>query len=684
MALVKPTVNNINAFDATSAHVITFTASGGDQVVKNEIKVVTNDANETVKYNHTVTSNSLSHTIPANTLTNGQYYKVAIRTYDSLNNTSAWSNYQPFRCYSTPVISLSIVDGQQITTSSVTVTLTYNQSQSEKVDHAIIDLYSSNNVLISSSGNLYNINTPPINFTYNLNGLNNNSSYKLVGTVTTIEGTVVTKTSNFTVHFSTVVTTDTLTAEVFNCDGYINLQSNTIVKVTVASNPNPLVYIDNEKADLLCAPSNLSTLSGATYNNTSWAKWSGLVIPQNFLFRAWFYPARQPFDCIRIINNNSSTYVYVSLKRRSTMDYLSIDSNSGTKIDIPLNMFCNGNTKVFLWMKVIGTSWDVQVDILETTSTKLDWNSTSTNNIKYNVTSDIAWKSESKGTFTPRTTTYNAINNTLTTVIVANGIFDHLNLTLDTNISYTTDVPQKTQQTLLNIDFNGSISSSISNYTRLLLKRKDDTTSDWINLVDMSIPTGIPTYIDYDDKFVPKGIEQTYSLIAYIDSTPSEPVNIKVTPSWAKYCLSDRNNRFTLNYAVIYSNHTQNIQNGVFLPIGARYPIVIQNGEGNYKSGSLQFKVLGYQYEENKRLDRLSINKQKEDMLEFLTNGKVKCLTDFNGGIYIFKVINSPQISYDANWGNGIPTISFDWVEQGKYNNYEDMLNVGFVDYIVD
>ena len=93
---------------------------------------------------------------------------------------------------------------------------------------------------------------------------------------------------------------------------------------------------------------------------------------------------------------------------------------------------------------------------------------------------------------------------------------------------------------------------------------------------------------------------------------------------------------------------------------------------------------LGYQFEEDKRLDRVSMTKQLDDMLKFLTNGKAKCLTDFNGNIYIIKVVNSPQISYDANWGNGIPTISFDWVEQGKYNNGDDMLKSGLVDYIID
>lgn len=679
MALVKPIVNDITAFDATSAYTVTFTASGGDQVTKNEIQIVLNDVSETSIYQNAVTSQDLSHIISANTLTNGQYYKVRIRTYDILNNTSDWSDYVPFRCYSTPVISLNIVEGQTVTTSNLSIILTYNQAQGEKLDHAVISLYSSSNALISSSGNLYDTDSPPLTFTYTINNLNNNTQYKITAITTTVEGTVVTKTVNFNVNFQTIESDDTLTAEVDSCNGYVNLKSSAIIKVDVSSNPDPLTYIDDSMADLVCTT---STLDNLTY--TSWAKW-GVIIPQNFLLRAWFYPSRQPFDVIRVLNDDSSVYLKISFKRGSTTDYLCIRTNNGTVIDRPLNTICNGNTKVFLWVKVIGNVWEVITSILEVENTVLEWNNGTNNNIRYNTTSDIAWGDEQYGDYVASSDVYNTMSSTLTNVIVANGVFDHLNLTMDTTILYTTTIPTtSTDQTLLNVDFNGSIGEE-TNYTRLLLKRKDDTMSEWINLVDInSIPMGIPTYIDFNDSFIPAGIEQTYSLITYINNVPSEPYTIKVTPVWGKYFLSDKNNNFVLNYGVIYDNHTQNIQNGMFLPIGAKYPIIIQNGESNYRSGGLQFKVLGYQYEEDKRLDRISITKQLNDMLDFLTNGKAKCLTDFNGNIYILKIINSPQISYDGNWGNGLPTVSCEWVEQGKYNSFDDMYSLGLVDYITD
>ena len=371
--------------------------------------------------------------------------------------------------------------------------------------------------------------------------------------------------------------------------------------------------------------------------------------------------------------------VNIYYRRGVTEDYISIRSDDGIKVDRGIGTICNGNTKIFIYLKFNGTSSTLQGEVIENPSTILKWNNTNGNNIKYNTTSNIRYKNENYGTYSPSTATTSTNSYHFDTVLIANGIFDHLNISKNLTLPYSIDIPTRTTiDDVLNIDFNGRIGDD-NNYTRLLLKRKDETMNEWLNVCEINdIPFATPTQIDFNDSFVPSNIEQTYAFVTYINNIPSDYYTVKVTPKWAKYCISDSTNKFTLNYAVIYSNHTQNIQNGVFLPIGAKYPIVIQNGEGNYKSGSLQFKILGYQFEENRVLDRFSMTKQLDDILIFLTNGKPKCLTDFNGNIYIFKIINSPQISYDANWGNSIPTISCDWVEQGKYNNVSDMSSLGF------
>ena len=681
MALVKPIVNEIVAFDATVGTTITFIANGGDQITGNQIKIVTNSGStETTVYTNTVTSYELSHIIPASIgLQNGNYYKLMVRTLDILGNTSEWSNYQPFYCYTTPTLSFNLYEGQTLRVSNYNVVLTYSQNESEKVDYAIIKLYNANNVLISSSGNLYNSTTPPLTFSTTISRLENHSQYNLEGTVVTVNGTIVKTTVKFYVNFNTIIADTDLTLTLDACNGFVNARSSMISNLVGKSNPTPATYIDYEMVDLLCPPD----IENERYSK--WVKWDdGLLIPTNFLLRLWFYPAKQPYHILTLKNIYNNDYLNIVMNRSATEDYITIDTNNGTHIDESLGVHCNGNTKVFLWLKIVDDVWTVQTQVLSTETTVIEWES-SHNNIKYNVDSDIPWNTEPLGDYIPSTNTYAPLNDEMNYLKIGNGIFDNLNLTKDTDIPYSTSVPVWNDDTILCINFNGNLDNNgAPHYTKLVLKRKDDSLLSWLTLSEKDVTEyNKGVYIDFNDSFIPTGIEQTYALVTYIDNIPSEPVTEKITPHWSKYFLSDRNNRFVLNYAVIYSGHNQNIQNGVFMPIGAKYPIVIQNANGNYRSGSLQFKVLGYQYEINQRLDRISIKNQLDDILAFLTNGTAKCLTDFNGNIFIIKVINSPQIAYDANWGNGIASVSFDWVEQTEYNNYEGMLELGLFDYIV-
>ena len=679
MSLVKPIVNEIVAFDATVGTTITFTANGGDQVTGNKIKVIKNDGADTVAYESPmITTYDLKHDIPANVLQNGQYYRVAVQTKDALGNLSPLSNYQPFYCYKTPLLTLNIQNGATLNTPNVHIELTYSQAQNEKLDYAMIEVFNHNNILISSSGNLYNSDYPPLTFTYDVFGLENHSQYYVQGTTVTINGTI-TQTNKvlFYTNFDTIIDETTLTATLDSCNGYVNLHSSIVQKICGESYPNPLPYLNNRMANMRNATADLNIMQHAY-----WAKWDKLfTIPTDFLLRMWFYPARQPFEIMRLSNGDGSSYLTITFRRGTTEDYLVIRTDNGGVQDIPLGLHCNGNTKVFLWMCIVGDTWDIRATVLSSNTTVIEWNSNA-NNLQYNVTSDELFVGTTYETYTPSANNFVTMSDEFTSVILGNGVFDHLNISTDITIPYSQVLPEWSDTDVLNIKFNGDLTNGSPNYTKLVLKRKDDTLLNWMNLSEIDVKYNEPTFINFDDSFIPTGVTQEYALVVYVDDIPSEFHTVEITPTWGKYFLSDKTNKFVLNYAVIYSGQVQNIQNGVFMPIGATYPMVIQNGEGNYTSGSIQFKVLGYQYEEDMRLDRISITKQKEDMLKFLTNGRAKCLTDFNGNIYILKVINSPQISYDANWGNGIPTISFDWVEQGKYNDYDSMLELGLFDYV--
>ena len=687
MALVTPIINSIPALDATEANTITFIANGGEPIVKNEIKILTNDENETVVYNNIETTTAKGQIIPANTLTNGVYYKVVFRTYDALDNTSEWSNYQPFYCYSTPTLTFNVSDDQIIHDSSFDLTLTYNQTENERLDYAVIYFYDINDNLISSSDRLFNSNIPPVVFNYFLGNLENNKGYKVKADATTVNNTIITTgLITFYISYEIVDTEGKVYPEVNSCDGYIKAVSSPIVRANkgyYTHNPHDLSYIDlNTKLDLTSVVGKVDLEDGYS----PWVKWYDLYPMSNFfLFRLWFYPARVEFKIAEIVSIFETNSIKLYYQRGITEDYISVRTTDGVQIDRGLGAVCNGNTKVFLWLQVKGNKWDLQTEILSSPVTTLNWNG-SNNNVNYNVTTDIPYGDEIYGTFEPREDVLHPLNDIFDTVIVGNGIFDEMILSLDANMPYTPEMPIEDASSILFVRFNGSVENEAPldhNYNKVVLQRKDDTMLTWWTLKSMEISSSEAfAQLEFDDYFIPSGTKQSYALTIYEDNIPSKTYTVDVVPKWGRVFLSDKDENYKLNYAVIYSNGSQNIQNGVLMPIGAKYPIVIQNAVGNYRSGSLQFKVLGYQFEIDKTLNRNSIVKQTNDILAFLTNGKAKCIKDYNGNIFICRVINSPQISYDANWGNGIATISFDWVEQTEYNNYEGMTELGLIDVV--
>lgn len=93
-----------------------------------------------------------------------------------------------------------------------------------------------------------------------------------------------------------------------------------------------------------------------------------------------------------------------------------------------------------------------------------------------------------------------------------------------------------------------------------------------------------------------------------------------------------------------------------------KFPIHDFSSNLDYKSGSLSATMLGEDYEQGKKVDRKSAQKQAEDFYKFLNTNTKKKIKDWNGNV-INVMFTSPSISYNSNYGNGIPTVSANWTE---------------------
>ena len=252
MALQKPVVDLVPAFDATSGYVFSFVVNGGDTVVANRAVIKLGSTNEIV-YDTTETTTSLQHTVPANTLTNGNYYTIQIQTFNSLDTASPLSSPISFYCYTVPQFSFSnLPTGNVLENVEYSFSLYYNQAEGEMLNNYVVNVYdSSQNMIWSSDISYVGANgLPPSNFIVKVSGFEDSNSYyiRAIGQteqLTQLDTGYILLTTNFSAR--NIYTQ--LLLENNTCDGYISITSN-LISLDGVANPDPPIYIDNEEINL--------------------------------------------------------------------------------------------------------------------------------------------------------------------------------------------------------------------------------------------------------------------------------------------------------------------------------------------------------------------------------------------------------------------------------------------------
>lgn len=289
--LTQPIINPIAAFDATQPYEVTFLAIGGAQVIGNRIVISDNQTGDII-YDNRITTMKLSHTVPANTLTNGGYYNVVIYTIDSANNFSQASVPVPFYCYSQPTLTIvNIPAGSTIENGTYSFQGSYAQQQNESLNSYQFILYDSNKTELSQSDVIYYASNNSLSYTFA--GMSNDTSYYIELKGQTVNNTLITTgLLFFTVRYSQPASF-AIVDLVNDCEnGFIQISSN-IVAIDGKSNPEPPIYIDNKEVDLR--------------DPDSWVEWDkGFDIKDDFTMRVWGRDFND-FEPIITLSNKNNT-----------------------------------------------------------------------------------------------------------------------------------------------------------------------------------------------------------------------------------------------------------------------------------------------------------------------------------------------------------------------------------------
>lgn len=251
MANPAPTINQINAFNATQGTTIDFNIIGGTELIRSNRIYIYDLSDNSLICTHLYVSTESIHELPPNTdgsivyesgkssadFVNGAQYYAQIQTYTDTNGTQGGSGLsvaKMFWCLVNPTLTITTIPST-ISTTSYNISATYTDTSASVVSNIIqqyqFNLYSATGSLLQSSGVVVGSGTQQgtsdvYDISYNFTGLNVGSSYYVTVNVTTTQGMSVTTQSNT---FTVSIDTPTLgEATVVNnaCDGYISVTSN--------------------------------------------------------------------------------------------------------------------------------------------------------------------------------------------------------------------------------------------------------------------------------------------------------------------------------------------------------------------------------------------------------------------------------------------------------------------------
>lgn len=279
--------------------------------------------------------------------------------------------------------------------------------------------------------------------------------------------------------------------------------------------------------------------------------------------------------------------------------------------------------------------------------------------------------------------------NSITTIKLTNGIFDHIDISSDVTTEYDSTIPTDWDiSTLFDSNFNnnvqaGNISDILSSISGVKIKRRVQGTFDWITL--KIIPVSDPEDLVFEivDNIALNNTNYEYAIVPLTGSAPNyiegDYIIENILSQFDGVFICDINTIYKFYAGVQYGGTTTQQQVGVYPVLGKEKPIIISNGLINYQTGSVTGLILPPDYDDERILDRTVMVQQRDSLNAFLTNKQAKIIKDWNGNSWLCYITGNPSTAYVNSWGMGLMQSTMEWTEIGNPNNKSDLFNAGMI-----
>ena len=269
-------------------------------------------------------------------------------------------------------------------------------------------------------------------------------------------------------------------------------------------------------------------------------------------------------------------------------------------------------------------------------------------------------------------------------VEIYRAIYDHIDISNDTAITSNIPPTQWDFGTILDCNFDGNISGGTikdfsSGITQVRVKKRKVGEFDWQIIKTYDISSSEDLSFVFNDYLTATNTEYEYAYVPVFGSVEGQYAISTVMSQFDGVFICDANTIFKFNMGVEYGSTDIVQQVGTFTVLGRKYPIVMSNGLANYQTGQLSGLVLPEDYEDTRTIDRIAITQRRNKLMEFLTNKKPKIIKDRNQNQWLV-IIQSPSTSYLNNYGQGIVSVSMQWIEIGDAESNKDLAKAGLIE----
>lgn len=291
------------------------------------------------------------------------------------------------------------------------------------------------------------------------------------------------------------------------------------------------------------------------------------------------------------------------------------------------------------------------------------------------------------GTFWASDTSMNATpvaSDTTEYFEISNGVFDDVYMDADTDLEFSTEIPEWGYSTILHAQFKGDILAGNVDFTlamisAMLIKRRVEGSYNWVTIYKQDIDSEEDFDFSYNDIVVASNTHYDYAAVPVIAGAEGTYQLTSVDVKFDGGFIVDPTKSYQVIANLSRPNLTRNNPSSILEPINSKYAHVNYYSISQYDRFTLTglFAALN---RNNCEFDFESSWKYRKEVRDFLTNRRSKIVKLEDGQIYMAAVVDPIQESIDGHEYNVITTVNF--VEVGDVNNGSDLYYHGFTDFL--